>query len=101
MNINEAYEFVMNKLERLKNEGIEVTLNEPIKTSALIEKYNNPHRLPVDKWINISFSLDRETDIQKIHDMENLCKMVGIYFDTRFGKLQRDWEIDWSFRLTP
>ena len=101
MNINEAYEFLMSKLERLKNEGIEVTLNEPIKTPTLIEKYNSPHRLPVDKWINISFSLDREDDIQKINAMEHLCKMVGIYFDTRFGKTQRDWEIDWSFRLTP
>jgi hypothetical protein len=99
MTINEAYEFVMNKLERLKNEGIDYTMNESIKTPVLIEKYDKPNRLPVDKWINIAFNLENESDVKKIHDMENLCKMVGIYFDTRFGKVQRDWEIDWSFRL--
>lgn len=101
MNIDEAYEFVMNKLERLKNEGVDYVINEPIKTSTLIEKYNKPQRLSVDKWINVSFNLENETDVEKIKDMENLCKMVGIYFDTRYGKVQRDWEIDWSFRLTP
>jgi hypothetical protein len=44
----------MNKLERLKNEGIDYTMNESIKTPVLIEKYNKPNRLPVDKWINIA-----------------------------------------------
>ena len=101
MNINEAYEFVMSKLERLKNEGIEFSINESIKTPGLVEKYDKPNKLPIDKWTNISFNLETDKDLQKIYDMENLCKMVGICFDTRFGKLQRDWEIDWSFRLTP
>lgn len=101
MNINEAYEFVMSKLERLKNEGVDYVINEPIKTPSLIEKYNKPQRLSVDKWINVSFNLDKETDLQKIYNMENLCKMTGIYFDTKFGKVQRDWEIDWSLRLNP
>lgn len=98
MNINEAYEFVMSKLERLKNEGVDFIINESIKTPILVEKYDKPNRLPVDKWINISFNLEIDTDLQKIYDMENLFKMVGIYFDTRFGKTQRDWEIDWSLR---
>ena len=53
MNINEAYEFVMSKLERLKNEGIEVTLNEPIKTSVLIEKYNPSYIFNLCKFIKL------------------------------------------------
>lgn len=98
MKIQEAYDYVMARVERLKNEGIEYTTNESIKTDLLLEKYNKPNVLPSDKWINISFSLKDDNDLKKINDMEYLCKMVGITFDTRFGKTQRDWELDWSLK---
>jgi hypothetical protein len=101
MNINEAYNFVLNKVERLEKEGLEVHRREPIKIVETIEKYNKPNRLSSDNWVTISFNINDNSDFTKVREIESLCKMVGVYFDTGYGQNQIDWEIDWSFRLTP
>lgn len=99
MNINEAYEFIMNKLEELRQEGMVFELREPSKNKEAIEKYNKPNRLPENKWQIIIFTIGREGDLKKVFDVEHLCKMVGINFDTGYGSYKRDWYLDWSMRI--
>ena len=100
MNINEAYDFLMKKVDELKEQGIEVLIKDSIVTPDAKEKYNKPDRLPSTEWKTICLGLQCEGDLGKVREIEHLCNMVGIYFDTGYGGGQREWEIDWSFRVS-
>ena len=100
MNISEAYDFLMKKVDELKEQGIEISFRDSIATPDTIEKYNKLNRLPSTKWKTISLGIQREGDLGKVREIEHLCSMVGIYFDTGYGCGQREWEIDWSFRTS-
>lgn len=99
MNINEAYDFLINKVNELKEKGIEISIRDSKSTPETIQKYNKPDRLPSSEWKTISLGIKREGDLSEIQNIEHLCHMVGIHFDTGYGGGQRDWEIDWSFRV--
>ena len=100
MNISEAYDFLMKKVDELKEQGIEISFRDSIVTPDTIEKYNKLNRLPSTEWKTISLGIQREGDLGKVREIEHLCSMVGIYFDTGYGGGQREWEIDWSFRTS-
>lgn len=100
MNISEAYDFLMKKVDELKEQGIEISFRDSIATPDTIEKYNKLNRLPSTEWKTISLGIRREGDLGKVREIEHLCSMVGIYFDTGYGCGQSEWEIDWSFRTS-
>ena len=100
MNISEAYDFLMNKVNDLKEQGIEISFRDSIATPDTKEKYNKLNRLPSSEWKTICLGIEEEGDLSKVRDIEHLCNMVGIYFDTGYGGGQREWEIDWSFRVS-
>ena len=100
MTINETYEFIMDKLNKLKENGVEMVITEPTKNPETIEKYNKPGKLPHDKWTNITFTLTKESDLENIYTFEHLFKMMGITFDTEYGMNKREWFIDWSLKIS-
>lgn len=99
MNINEAYDYVMQKLDELEKEGfkIEKIPSNSRNHQSTIDKYNLPGRLEPSKWYHITIYGD---DVQKIWDVQADINKKGIGFDTGGGCWEgagRDWEIDWSF----
>lgn len=96
----DAYEMVLKKLDVLKEEGIEFSIEESVKTQPILEKYDNPNYLPVDKWMSVVFKVKDVLELNKIHNVEHFFKMNGFTFDTEFGLDSRKWEIDWSFKTT-
>jgi|LakMenEpi03Aug12_release.lakeMendotaPanAssembly.Ray.scaffolds.fasta_scaffold318702_4 hypothetical protein len=103
MNINESYDFVIDKIYKMRETGIQVTItnSECRYDQHILDKYDKPGILPVDKWVHVSFYTGRkENDLQTVLDTEYLFRMMGITFDTGYGIEERDWELDWCFKTT-
>ena len=66
MNISEAYDFLMKKVDELKEQGIEISFRDSIATPDTIEKYNKLNRLPSTEWKTISLGIQREGDLGKV-----------------------------------
>ncbi len=94
MNITEAYELTLQKIEELKAQGIEVKIN-PTNSSTVAEKND---KLPRDKWIRATFMVVGE-ELDKVFRAGEKLFELGINFDTGYGNGGRDWELDWSFRV--
>lgn len=101
MTIIEAHQFAMDKVNELKDSGIEV-LKKPSRgreIESAINKYGNkPDRVPVNLWYHITFKIKDQADTMKVHEAVNYLGMCGITFDTGGWKDERDWELDWSFK---
>ena len=98
MNILEAYELTLQKVEELKTQGIEVRIKPT--NSQTVEKEN---RLPKDKWINVKFFEVAGEELDKVFKAGEELLEQGISFDTGYGFGPgggRDWELDWSFHIT-
>lgn len=99
MNVIEAYELTLDKLEELKAKGFEVKMVQPkvAHNKETVEKYNRPDRLPPDMWLHVSIGIKSEKDQNDIFELKKYLAMAGISFDTGGWQGYRDWELDWSF----
>ncbi len=98
MTILEAYEIGMAIVAELEASGIPVKKvftgqREHNKNS----KYLTPDRLPLDKYLHISFIPRNEDDWTAIFAAGDELYKQGISFDSGAGGGERDWEFDWSF----
>jgi hypothetical protein len=96
----DAYHLTLSKILELKENGINVEII-PTKSridKKLIERFNQPERIPPEKWVSVSFKIKNHMDAVKIHEMANYLGMCGIRFDTGGCLNCRDWELDWSFK---
>jgi len=99
MTANEAYELTLRTVSSLKSAGIRITIT-PSRSRTdpkLIAKYNQPERVAPDKWVNVSFLTQTQSEAQLIHEKARNLGRLGIMFDTGGDSGQRDWELDWSF----
>lgn len=99
----DAYQFTLEKVEELKNEGI--TVKTKVAHSAndisMIKEYkNNSSGIPNNKWIKVKFCNVNEWQLDKIFQTVKYLCMCGIYFDIGGDKNSFDWELDWSFNST-
>ena len=95
MNIVEALEFTLEKVDELKKEGIKLEIR-PYKGKS--EQKDRP--LPKEKWCRVKFYPKNKIESKKIHEMGNYLAMAGVGFDSGGSAGVRDWELDWSFRYT-
>lgn len=102
MTIEDAYELVLEKIEELRNEGIEVTINPAgsADDKAVTQNADKGEGLPVNKWLHVSFNVSDEGHALKVREAGNYLGMAGIQFDSGGWQGLRDWELDWSFRYT-
>ena len=103
---NEAYNFVLNKIEELKKDGIEVDFRKDERNAwddvrdSLRKRYRNKNnRINPKKWKQICFKTKNESESQKVFDLISDLGEIGIYFDTGAGWTGIIWELDWSFRV--
>jgi len=99
MTTEEAYELAIEKVNELKESGIDTEIIPSCQQNDLntIKKYSKPENISPDKWINVSFHIEKEGDIDKVFDAGTYLSMCGISFDTGGCCGCRDWELDWSF----
>ena len=100
MDVLNAYEIALEKLEELKEEGIKVKMipSRSRSDKDAIEEYSTPENLPADKWYHVTLEFKNETQRIKIIEAANYLGMCGITFDSGGWSNYRDWELDWSFR---
>ena len=98
----DAYYFTMNKVNELKEGGIEISIkpSRNINDKDTIEKYKDHDGIPLKLWTYVTFKVTDTTQVQKIIEMTNYLGMCGITFDISGEIGERDWEIDWSFKYT-
>lgn len=93
MTITEAYEFTLEKINELKNHGIEIKIQRPDSKKELADK------LPFKLWRQINFVNLSDSKADEILAMAKYLNLCGIQFDAGGMGNNRDWELDWSFRL--
>jgi hypothetical protein len=98
MNINEAYQKVMDAVLELKNMGVEVAIRPSRSKSNASEKYVGEEFLSVDKWVHVEFRPKNQTEYAFVSDYKKHLNWAGITFDSGGMGNCRDWEIDWSLR---
>ncbi len=97
MNILEAYEETLAAAQDLCQYGIEVEITPQ-------EPYDGEDKdssLPRDKWVDILFRFKTKAQAEMIKRRADELGSAGIVFDTSGTKGERDWQIDWSFRVYP
>jgi hypothetical protein len=101
MELIEAYELVMSKVNALRQSGIQISLTPPqsINDEKLVADVKAKDGLPVDKWMRISFQNLSEEQTKAVFDSGNYLGRMGILFDCGGSPKLRDWEIDWSLRF--
>ncbi len=97
MNIFEAYDLVLEKIEELK-EYIDIEVFRGPFATQNLEKYGDTG-LPVDKWVRFEFKIDNEIQLLKIKEAGDYLGEAGISFDTGGTTGSRDWEVDWSLSV--
>jgi len=97
MNINEAYDLTLSKVDELEKEGIK---HEKIYRNGRFSKeLKAKSKIPFEKWVNIKFVELSRDQKKRVFDSQRELGAKGIYFDSG-GFLNgsvRDWELDWSF----
>jgi len=81
MNINESYDFVIDKIYKMRETGIQVTItnSECRYDQHILDKYDKPGILPVDKWVHVSFYTGRkENDLQNSNALNFLFTTLHI-----------------------
>lgn len=101
MTTKEAYEYTLELIEEMRQEGIKVKI-EPYRNpkDETIKKYSGPERIDPGKWVNVHFYPETPEQISLISTNAKKLGWMGIGFDTGGCKRQRDWELDWSFHYT-
>lgn len=100
MELLQAYELTMAKVNALRQSGIQVSLTIPqsINNENLVAKITAEGGLPSDKWVRISFQNLTDEQEKAVFESGNYLGKYGITFDCGGSKRLRDWEIDWSFQ---
>lgn len=95
MDILEAYQRTLDAVNDLREAGVIVK----IRASKSPKKQEDEDPLPRGKWVIIEFFLKNHEEAHTIRKKANELGWAGITFDTSGHLGQRQWEIDWSFRL--
>ena len=89
MTILEAFDLTMEKVEEIRERGIEVTIKSRDAEEKILPVYND-----------IIFKTPSNLDSDIVNEAANYLGMCGITFDTSGCKGYREWQIDWSFGYT-
>jgi hypothetical protein len=108
MTPDEGYAEAMSLVEELKNMGIRVEVvnwlarskDRPDYIAEMKAKYNGPDRVAPEKWVNVHFYPISDEQSAAVRDRQRKLGWLGIGFDSGGMAGQRDWEMDWSFRVT-
>lgn len=110
MNVEQAYDYVLARLQDLKAEGLRVTMamsrvvrEGGSRLDDLISRYQPPERLHHQKWRHVTLYADTAEAAEQIHLLREDLMARGISFDTGSATDSpgRDWELDWSFCVQP
>jgi len=103
MTIDEAFDHVMFTVQELTNSGIATHVERcPSRDiSETVHEYSGPENLPVEKWVDVNFYPENAKETIKIFDAALGLSWLGIAFDNGGRKGHREWNIDWSFHLSP
>ena len=98
----EAFNLTLEKIEQLKEKGVEVSIRPSAGRTKkeLIDKYNSPEKVLPDLWVNVQFEVSEPWHVEKISEARSYLGMCGIQFDTGGWTDHRNWELDWSFSYT-
>lgn len=94
MEILKAYELVRDTALELRQEGIDVKVIPSDSNEAPEER-----GLPREKWIRIEFSPKTNAQAKSINKKTKELNWSGIRFDTSGHPGQRQWDLDWSFKV--
>jgi hypothetical protein len=95
LNILEAYDKTLAAAKELEKEGVTVKITPSNSTREV----KSTDQLPREKWVNIGFHFENEEQAKLIREKSTEVGKLGIVFDEGGTKGQRDWEIDWSFKV--
>lgn len=99
--LDEAYLLTHQTVDMIEKSGIKVDRVPPRSRNnkRLVEKYNRPDRLPPEKWFHVTFYPKSPKEAETVFDAAQEMAKYGISFDTGGCRGERDWELDWSFRV--
>jgi len=84
----EAYEFTLEKINELKNKGIEIKIQKRPDSKRELED-----NLPFDLWRQINFINLTESQANEILEMAKYLNLCKIQFDAGGMGDNRDWEL--------
>lgn len=100
MNVNEAYNLALSKLEDLRKTGAAVNI-----TSSKDDR-DESGELSRDKWTHVSIICRDLKQSTLMWNFQKELRDLGIYFNTGSSITQEndtvsshDWELDWSFHV--
>ena len=94
MEILKAYQLVLDAAVELREEGIDIKII-PSDSDEDPEESN----LRREKWIRIEFSPKTNAQAKSINKKTKELNWSGIRFDTSGHPGQRQWDLDWSFKV--
>ncbi len=94
MDILKAYELVRDTGLDLRQEGMDVKIIQSDSDEAPEES-----GLPREKWIRIEFFPKTNAQAKSINKKTKELNWSGIRFDTSGHPGQRQWDLDWSFKV--
>ncbi len=95
MEIHKAYELVLDTALELRQEGMEVKVI-PSDSDEPAEEMG----LPREKWVSIKFFPKTNTQAKSINQKTKELNWSGTRFDTSGHPGQRQWDLDWSFKVS-
>ncbi len=94
MDIIEAYDRTLAAAEELHASGVELCI-DPSKSDSI----EVTDQLPRQMWVNINFFPKNKGQVCAITNQANKLGELGITFDAGGSVGNREWSIDWSFRV--
>lgn len=96
MDILEAYKETLDAAQDLRQYGIQVEI-----TPSQSDTERTDDSLPLDRWVDITFRFKTKAQAEMVKRRADELGWHGIGFDTSGTKGEREWQIDWSFRVNP
>ena len=103
MELLKAHELAMSVVEDIRAQGIEVKVvpsSSRTRDSTLKKYGDRPDCVKPEKWFHVTFFPWKDEHKALIQQKAKELGWRGIGFDTGGCAGQRDWELDWSFRVT-
>jgi hypothetical protein len=97
MELIEAYNYTLESIFKLYEEGLDMEIIHPSETTTVETNYE---QLSVEKQCNVIFKIKSIINITLINSELEKLRKVGIYFDMGGNKTHRYWILDQSFRCT-
>lgn len=105
---DQAFDYMLGVVEKIKNKGISVTINQWYKEDEksehqdhCIKQYNGDECASYLKWCNICFTPKTKEECDLIFYTQKALGWLGISFDSGGGMGSRDWQTDWPFKYNP